>query len=119
MRCIHCGNEFESKRSSAKYCSDKCKMANHRVSVTEITVTKDSVTDSVTNTAESPKKRINSITDKPSFLCKTKGCFLEFPPGHDNLCIYHWRIKEGLPHISKEQYDKLNQEMSDTLCLKV
>ena len=25
MKCITCGKEFESKRKTAKYCSDKCR----------------------------------------------------------------------------------------------
>ena len=28
--CIHCGAEFEAKRSDAKFCSDKCRMAHKR-----------------------------------------------------------------------------------------
>ncbi len=25
MKCLNCNKEFESKRSTAKYCSDKCR----------------------------------------------------------------------------------------------
>ena len=35
MNCMICGNEFESKRSSAKYCSANCRVKAGRVSVTE------------------------------------------------------------------------------------
>ena len=53
--CTNCGNEFEAKRESARFCSDKCRVAHSRVSVTneEVSVTDgvsvtDSETDSVT-----------------------------------------------------------------------
>ena len=53
--CTNCGNEFEAKRESARFCSDKCRIAHSRVSVTneEVSVTDgvsvtDSETDSVT-----------------------------------------------------------------------
>lgn len=29
-RCQHCGNTFTPKRSTAKFCSDKCRIASHR-----------------------------------------------------------------------------------------
>ena len=35
MNCMICGKEFESKRSSAKYCSANCRVKAGRVSVTE------------------------------------------------------------------------------------
>jgi len=34
-KCVVCGKEFESKRSTAKYCSAACRMKAGRVSVTE------------------------------------------------------------------------------------
>ena len=34
MKCIHCNNEFKSKRKTAKFCSDKCRVAFSRVSDT-------------------------------------------------------------------------------------
>lgn len=37
IKCLKCGNEFESKRSTAKYCSDRCRklafQKNGKVSV--------------------------------------------------------------------------------------
>ena len=46
-KCETCGNEFEAKRSDAKYCSSKCRVKSHRVSVTHDDVTANlSVTDS-------------------------------------------------------------------------
>ena len=30
MKCIQCGDEFESKRGSAKYCSSGCRLKHHR-----------------------------------------------------------------------------------------
>ena len=36
MKCKRCEEEFQSKRSTAKYCSDACRQSSHRkVSVTE------------------------------------------------------------------------------------
>lgn len=36
MLCLNCGNEFEAKRLSSKYCSTSCRVAfNRRVSVTD------------------------------------------------------------------------------------
>ena len=32
--CTNCGNEFEAKRETARYCSDKCKKVHSRVSGT-------------------------------------------------------------------------------------
>ena len=32
--CTNCGNEFEAKRETARFCSDKCKKAHSRVSGT-------------------------------------------------------------------------------------
>jgi len=67
MKCLNCGKEFESKRSTAKYCSAACRVAVSRLSatnevsvtdsVTPVSVTKLSVTDvsvpvSVTNVPE-------------------------------------------------------------------
>jgi hypothetical protein len=53
--CLNCGALFEAKRSTAKFCSDKCKLAYHRdkVSVTNDTltsVTELSVSESQGNT---------------------------------------------------------------------
>ena len=45
-KCNKCGNEFEAKRETARYCSDKCKKAHSRVSGTQPngTVKEDSKT---------------------------------------------------------------------------
>ena len=45
-KCIYCDREFESERSTAKYCSSVCRVAYNRVSVTEdgLSVTEVSVT---------------------------------------------------------------------------
>jgi len=42
-KCEVCGNEYESKRSTSRYCSSKCRVGASRVSVTD-SVTKVSVT---------------------------------------------------------------------------
>lgn len=38
MTCKACGREFEARRSTARFCSTRCRVANHR-SVTAVTVT--------------------------------------------------------------------------------
>ena len=46
--CQNCQVEFEASRETAKYCSDKCRVAYSRVSVTkekDVTVKEVSVTD--------------------------------------------------------------------------
>ena len=42
-KCIECGGGYEAKRSTSRFCSDKCKLAYHRnkVSVTDDTVKED------------------------------------------------------------------------------
>jgi len=52
MKCLNCGKEFESKRSTAKYCSAACRVAASRLSVTKLSVTDVSVPVSVTNVPE-------------------------------------------------------------------
>ena len=39
-KCLSCGDEFEGLRSTAKYCSDICKLAYHRE---RLSVSKDGV----------------------------------------------------------------------------
>ena len=46
--CTNCGNEFEAKRETARYCSDKCRIAHSRVSVTDSVTKEVSVTRDVT-----------------------------------------------------------------------
>ena len=73
MKCINCLKEFNSKRKTAKYCSDKCRIAYNRngVSVTDsvtetpLSVTEVSVTSGVSVT--SPKERV-SVTSEVSKL---------------------------------------------------
>ena len=48
MKCLNCNKEF-SGRADAKYCSVKCRVSHHRISVTDVTdnlsVTEEDVTD--------------------------------------------------------------------------
>ena len=74
MNCMICGKEFESKRSSAKYCSANCRVKAGRVSVTEprlsvtkpeVSVTRLSVTEvSVTEQTNKPDNYILVPEDK-------------------------------------------------------
>ena len=47
MKCLNCGNKFEAKRATAKYCSDACRQRAKRLSVTEVSVTELSVTEDI------------------------------------------------------------------------
>ena len=94
MKCMNCGTEFEAKRSTAKYCSDKCrKLAFHEVSVPEVSVpeveqnakdrtlshpesvTKKDVTvqpDNMTMTPEGLKENVPDNYGQPG--CKCRHC---------------------------------------------
>ena len=64
MKCSVCGKEFESKRSTAKFCSDKCKKRSQRGLAgqnEEVSGTNDTLKEvSGTN----PLKRITRPPDK-------------------------------------------------------
>ena len=60
-KCDNCGDEFEAKRETAKYCSGKCRIAHLRVSVTDnqVSVTnKLSVTQPDVTVKEDNKTRL-------------------------------------------------------------
>lgn len=104
MKCQVCDKDFISKRADAKFCSPKCRVTfNRNKVVTDKVVTDKSVTGSVTD-----KLSVTSRYKSP-FACKIDGCCLESPPGHDDLCIYHWRKSLGMHTIKKEEYVKLNE----------
>ena len=61
MKCENCGNDFESKRATAKYCSARCRVSAGRgLSVTDDSL---SVTVSVTDTPLSVTQPALSVTD--------------------------------------------------------
>ena len=72
--CLQCGKEYEAKRSSSKFCSPKCRVYSHRVSVTpeEVSVTNTplSVTEEVSVTTKQPEQKEKKI---PLFCPKHKG----------------------------------------------
>ena len=82
MKCLNCGIEFSLKRSSAKYCSGKCKLAYHRkaenvtLNITSETLSPVSVTEpvesesvSVTENAKNPISGESSRQSKnPEFI---------------------------------------------------
>ena len=58
MKCIECGKEFESERTSGKYCSASCRVKhNRRVSVT------DSVTDVTVKEVSVTDKKVKYLSD--------------------------------------------------------
>ena len=66
MKCGYCGVDFQAKRSTAKYCSARCRVYQARVSVTA---------------------ELLSVT------CKHKGCMRE-GAYHKGYCMEHWREAE-------------------------
>jgi hypothetical protein len=64
--CTICENEFEAERSTAKFCSNKCRVKSNRLSVTENLSSPLSVTEnpevSVTNLSVTDEKPL-SVTD--------------------------------------------------------
>lgn len=105
MLCLTCNKEFVAKRTDAKYCSPKCRKIASRV-------TDNSVTDNVTDNSIPVTDKI-SVTKplkspKDSWLCKIKGCNLKNLPGHQGMCIYHWRKDEGLDVITDKQCEEVN-----------
>lgn len=53
--CAYCGGLFEAKRSTAKFCSDKCKLAYHRDKVSVTNDTLNNITElSVSGNAKAP-----------------------------------------------------------------
>ena len=68
MKCIHCDKEFKSKRATAKYCSDKCRVTAGRLSVTNkpLSVTKEpvSVTDVTVKEVSVTKDRTLKIAEE-------------------------------------------------------
>jgi len=71
MNCKHCNKEFDSKRSTAQYCSDICRVQHNRVSVTDSAVSVTKPTVSVTEnsvTAVSVTPETVSVTDAPFSL---------------------------------------------------
>ena len=105
-KCTVCNKEFEAKRVSAKFCSSTCRSQFNRVSVAEnVSVAPISVANAtVTATIKPPVD-----TEKTAMMCGKDGCYLARMPGHDGLCIYHWRKLNGLDTISDITYAGLNK----------
>ncbi len=105
MKCAICNKDFTSKRSSAKYCSSKCRKLAF-LSVPKVSV--------LENGKVSVPPVSVPVTDKPTvpdmgiLKCKVESCKLMSAPGHNYMCIYHWRKVEGLATIPEEEYLKLN-----------
>jgi hypothetical protein len=75
MKCLNCEKEFNSERTTARYCSDKCKLAYHRKEV--------SVSDSVSNPEVSVSKvsvsPVAEIQSEQKKVYKCKHCGKEVP----------------------------------------
>jgi len=65
MNCLRCGGEFESLRSTAKFCSTKCKLAYHRKdspTVFSVSRTDDEV---LSVSKEPPREPLSVSMDTP------------------------------------------------------
>lgn len=46
--CEHCGNEYEPKRSTSKFCSDRCRVRHHRWRDSSVELPKNAAIDAIT-----------------------------------------------------------------------
>ena len=100
--CVVCGKSFEAKRKDAKCCSWVCR---NKLSTDKSSPKKEIIPPKI----EVEKEVVVPGTPKPSYLCKVDSCNLPSYPGHREMCIYHWKIDEGMAHISEEDYNTLNK----------
>lgn len=140
MKCALCGKVFKATRATAKYCGSKCrKLAflivpsvsvpenvtdnalvelpsgeNVSLSVPDKNIPNNGLSTKMLDNTGFDSRKLDS-NDKPSWLCRYKDCWLEFAPGQDKQCIYHWRISECMPHISPTSYKHLNIERKRAL----
>lgn len=71
--CEYCGDEFEAKRKTAKYCSDACKLKANRAPQ-KTTTYEESATDQITEPIDKP-------IDKPFKHTQTDQLFDDYRPG--------------------------------------
>lgn len=77
MKCLTCVAEFESKRSSAKYCSAKCRVTASRVSVTNepgVTLSDVTLTDTVKSDTVRPKGPFPNRKEGYEYFYTEPGC---------------------------------------------
>ena len=83
MKCIICGKEFETERSTARFCSNTCKLAYHR---SKVSVSKEPQNDTLRN-AKNDTLRNENGTLRYGF-CKYCGKELKgngYDPKHYHL----------------------------------
>ena len=97
MKCLVCGKEFETFRKDKKYCSSSCRLKRFR-----------NTSDETFHETDKHETDVTVSVPKDSWLCEKEGCKLRNLPGHEGMCIYHWRISLGFPHIPKQQYELIN-----------
>lgn len=76
-KCIICDKEFEAKRETAKFCSDKCKLAYHR---SKVSVSNDTLNNNDTLNKVSVSNDISNISiksEQKEYHCKTCGKILD------------------------------------------
>ena len=113
MICKACNKEFESKRKTAQYCSSRCRklaFLKDRVSVPR--TDKVSVPVSVSISVPDSVPVTDNTRYKSPLACKVLTCYGLAMPGHNDMCIYHWRKSSGLSTISIEDYRLNNAKVS-------
>ena len=101
MKCLQCKEEFEGIRSTARFCCTKCKLAYHRKG---ISVSKDSVSDTVRRNSVSDTVKPVSVTEKKVSVSRdvtVKHC-LEC----EKKDIVIAELKSLLEEVKKSMYSK-------------
>jgi hypothetical protein len=101
MKCLICNKDFIG-RKTARFCSSTCRSKSHRA--TDISV----ATDNLATDKSATPNATDKVTPKDSCLCKIEGCNLKNIPGHNDMCIYHWRKSEDSDTIPVKEYNILN-----------
>lgn len=101
MICKHCSKEFESKRSTAKFCSVRCKLAYHRDGVS---VSRVSVPDTLTDLSVSKVKHDKFLTDLVALrhaICEGKQVEIPVPmqAGIKEICKLATSKQSSTEHI--------------------
>ena len=109
MKCINCKKEFIPQRSTAKYCSDKCRISySRKVSVTEqkeVSVTKETQ-NAHTRRTFTPNLERNGYKNHRDALYAAIGDVLDSVPGA--VLVLGNEVHTNLPkdqvNIKKAQY---------------
>lgn len=72
-KCHWCGDEFLAQRKSAKFCSDTCRIANHRYNPSEIIQTsKQGMIENMNRTLDILRRRPDTIVEIDKMLMEVR-----------------------------------------------